>query len=355
LIGSSTAWGQTAPPPAPDKKEKEKESDIDVSGRVFYIVEMEDLDEPKDKITLDHDLRSVRLEVDYRYRKWLRAVLEAELDGRIRDAYIRVKRDELTAQVGNFKPPGSALMLESLWDLPTTTRGLLHEVFTERLQIGGRRPGLQAGWESKGPWQPRVTAGVFRPSVYGSEPLPDTDPAGPDDVVAAARFDVDNGPLEIGAFGQTMMASRDLIERHRVWAAGADVVVNSFFCPYGMRAWVELIVGSSPFTIGDEDTTMFASGRGILTFRVGNEEGRFYVEPYAMAGLLDPDLDYNDDTVMELAAGVNVGAWRILRVGLELTVQRVENPPANLDPDLTTLDPFLIDREVLRLFVGAKF
>jgi hypothetical protein len=339
-----------------EKPEKaEKPSDIDVGGRVFYIVELEDLDEPEDQIALTHDVSSVRLEVNYRWRKWLRVVLEAELDGKIRDAFIRVRRGDLAAQAGNFKPPGSALMLESRWVLPTATRGLLHEVFTTRLQIGGRRPGVQGGWASDAPWQPRVTVGLFQPSVYGTEPLPDTDPAGPGDVVAAARFDVDNGPLELGVFAQTMMASRDLIERHRVWAAGADLVVSSFFCPYGVRAWAELIVGSSPFTISGEDTTMFASGRGIVTFRVGNEEGRFYVEPYVMAGLLDPDLDYNDDRVMELAAGVDVGAWRILRVALELSVQRVENPPANLDPDLTALDPLLVDREFVRLFVGAKW
>jgi hypothetical protein len=98
--------------------------------------------------------------------------------------------------------------------------------------------------------------------------------------------------------------------------------------------------------------------RGIGAWRRGGVlEGDVYVEPYVLGGLIDPDSRFQDDSVAELTAGVNVGMWRRVRVTLELSLTRTGGaPPDILDPNYDTTEPrALVDDEIVRLQVGASW
>jgi hypothetical protein len=94
--------------------------------------------------TLEYGVSRAKLELDYRYSKWLRIVLEGGVDEgpELQDAYVRLGKKKLGVRLGHFKPPVSAGELESSWDLPVARRGILHGVLIEHARFAGRRPGL---------------------------------------------------------------------------------------------------------------------------------------------------------------------------------------------------------------------
>ena len=69
-----------------------------------------------------------------------------------------------------------------------------------------------------------------------------------------------------------------------------------------------------------------------------------------MFGLLDPDKEVSQDLLSEEVLGVNVGLWKVARVGLEAELQRVERnfPQTYYLGD----DP---DRVALVLQAGAQY
>ncbi len=334
-----------------DDPKPKKDLKIDVGGRVFYRVEGFS---GGDETRLLQELASARVEVTMRWQKWLRAVAEAELRGRLRDAYIRVRRHGLGARAGQFKPPVSAIELESAWNLPTATRGLLHDVFTDRMQIAGRRPGVQAEWDGGGRWNPQVVAGVFAATrVIGGAEIPDATPA---DVNLAARGSIRLGPVDVGLYGESLVTDPSTGTFERWWVAGVDATLDHVWCAQGVRAWAEVMAGSTGFTTGGEAT--FFAARVIAAWRRwGQEDGERYLEPYGAFELMDPDTGIVDDMIGEGSVGVSAGAWRRLRVSLEASVRFVQRytPPLLEPSDDPAAAPELVDRTTLRLFIGASW
>jgi hypothetical protein len=83
---------------------------------------------------------------------------------------------------------------------------------------------------------------------------------------------------------------------------------------------------------------------------IGRKKGDFYVEPYGMLGLLDPDKDVEQDLASEEVLGVNAGLWKTVRAGLELEIQHVErNFPQTYYLGANA------DRVALLLQAGAQF
>jgi hypothetical protein len=321
------------------------DGDVDVGGRVFYRVEA---DGARDDWSLDQEIASARVEVTWRWR-FLRAVVEAELRGSLRDAYVRAKSGTFGVRAGNFKPPTSAIELESAFRLPMATRGVLNDVITEKMQIGGRRPGLQFEWSGLGPLAPRVWVGAFQPTDYENEVLVDVEPG---QMNAAARASIVAGLFEIGVFGETVAGPAPDLERF--WVGGADVTVDRIFGRQGVRFWADVQAGTHNFAIDPAENAFFVAARLIAAWRFGGiEETDFYVEPYLYGGMLDADDRFGDDLILEGVAGLNVGAWKRVRVALELALTRVDQPPTALEPFVDA--PVLIDREMLRLFVAASF
>jgi hypothetical protein len=123
----------------------------------------------------------------------------------------------------------------------------------------------------------------------------------------------------------------------------------------GLRIWVEGILGQSWlenwYKPPDGRDATFAFARVISAVRLlGRHRGELYVEPYGMFGLLDPDRDVTQDLASAEVLGVNVGAWKIVRVGLEGELERVErNFPQTY---YLGSNP---DRAALVLQAGAQF
>ena len=108
-------------------------------------------------------IEDARVEVRHEW-EWLRTVIEVDFSNGadLKDAYVRGTFEPWRGQAGNFKEPISAIEMESRWDLPVTTRGLLHDMLVDRLQIGFRRPGLMGTWRGPGELSPRVSLGAFQ-------------------------------------------------------------------------------------------------------------------------------------------------------------------------------------------------
>ena len=75
-------------------------------------------------------------------------------------------------------------------------------------------------------------------------------------------------------------------------------------------------------------TALFVIGYGAYRFG-GTEAETFYLEPFGLIGLLDPDIDVIDDLALEALVGINVGAWGRARLTLQGEMNRVRrNFPA---------------------------
>jgi hypothetical protein len=284
--------------------------EVKVSGRIFARGEAGRFEgEP---YVAEGSISSARAEIRYEW-EWLRAVVEVEFrDGAdLKDAYVRATHHVWRAQAGNFKEPISAIEMESGWDLPLTTRGLLHDLLSDRLQIGFRRPGLMGTWRGPGDLSPRVSLGAFQGTGADGQSQGDL-------LRSAARGSVEPGPVEVGVFFEHRDAEPvDGLGRERFWSVGTDAVLQLG----GLRAWADFLLGTSwlDAIVADDDEATFLFARAIVAYRFGGEDGgRFYVEPYLMVGALDPDLDIRRDRIGEVAGGVNVGAWRRVRVQLEI-------------------------------------
>jgi hypothetical protein len=359
-LAAGAAAAQTEPPPPPTPtppaedptagkppKEKKPKLDVKIGGRVFAAAVWRSVDGDD---TTDLELRSARLEARKKWRDFT-LVAEVELEGSpdVRDAYIRWDSQppalDVRVVVGNFKPPISAIELESAWNLPTASRGLLNDILLDAYAIAGRRPGVAV---SVGPRRARFTAGVFQGSFPDGNPV---DEVGVGAQNIAGRGQLELGPVMLGAFGELRAVRLDEI-RH-FWDAGLDAQVERG----GLRVWADLIIGESfrDYTAAPDDASIFVSGRAIVAWRWrGVERGDGYVEPYARFGLLDTDVDFGSDQVLDLAVGANVGRWDQVRVGLELEVNEIgDNQPTN-DP-IGDGGAMLVDEIAVVARVGMVF
>lgn len=373
--------GSKVPNAGLDEKAAEKYGHIEIHGRVFARATLSTREvvgsrasTPRVRVNaLDLSLPSARLGFDYQSPlKWLAASLEAELTDRsaIKDGFVRARKRFVTVKAGQFKMPISALTLESAFSLPMVDRGLLHDYVTDDLQVGGRRIGVSVevhDRDAETGLRPTLTVGAFQGSARDQDGnLRDIEDETLEGQSYAARVELRPGNLTFGLSYQHRVGPEVVLVvpegmTPRLGAPGAcvrpctthyftfgvDAALDMEFSRTGLRLWLDGLAGRSwmesarkrldPERSLDASFPVFGSLRGVVAFRVGGMTRRdLYVEPFAMAGVLDPDLAYARDHVAEWMLGVNVGRWKLARVGLEGSLYRgAARLPAALggDPD----------------------
>ena len=103
-----------------------------------------------------------------------------------------------------------------------------------------------------------------------------------------------------------------------VWAYGGDDHVNT---DTG-KDWLEGMYGSSWYEhaskVPDGKDALFMAARTTVAYRFGGTtDEAVYIEPYALASVLDPDTQVTTDQLWEGVVGVNVGYWRRARLSLQ--------------------------------------
>ncbi len=297
----------------------------------------------------DFGLARARLGVDWK-KDDVEVVLEADLEGKpeLKDAWAKLDVGRGAAvRAGQFKMPISALERESSWELPTARRGEIHAALEDGLQVTGRRPGAEAAWKAKSRLDPRVSAGVWQSLGADGKAAPGE---GGDlfGQAAGARVSISPGPVTLGASGAWRSMEPMLgAEPERHWAAGADLAIDH---DAGGRAWIEGLAGSSPLGISGDAT--FAVARAALAWRFGGAaKNAPYVEPFALAGALDPDAEIEGDLLVERAIGVNAGRWERWRVQLQLE----ESGVARNFPPLLAERARVASRRMALLQMGVSF
>lgn len=303
--------------------------------------------------------------------------IEFDISGNpeMKDAFVQAKGRNFFARAGQFKPPISAIEMESPWTLPLADRGFLNDLLLDYLDVAGRRPGVLLGWRGRGGIKPRLHAGVFQGSVRDEgDPL-----TGDRDVELvrewrqsgadwnqrlfeaqglAARFDVEIERLSLGVFYQHRVGSPAYLRTKHYPTAGLDLVWDQKLGGGGVRLWADLIAGASwyehPDKELDQKDAVFVSGRVLGAYRFGGtQDDQLYLEPFGMYGLLDPDTDLARDFAWEGVLGLNVGFWRRARLTLQGEINRAQrNFPNQSEGYLFGLNP---DRLGLTLQAGVAF
>jgi hypothetical protein len=375
---------------APDagKNDEDKYGHLEIHGRVFAragLSTREDRgstgDGPRVRVNaLDLSLPSARIGFEYQSPlKWLSAEMEAELSGKpkLKDAYARARKRWVTVKAGQFKVPISAIELESAFSLPTVDRGLIHDFLTDVLQVGGRRLGMSVDVHDRDAetgLRPTLTLGAFQGSTELDGVVVDIEgqtlrgqsyaarlELKPGDLTFGVSFEHRTGPERVLAVPTNgtppylgrPSACKEACSAH-YYTFGADAALDTEMSGTGLRLWLDALAGRSwieseekrlaPSRALEAAFPVFGTLRGVAAFRIGGMTRRaFYIEPYGSAGVLDPDLSYGKDHLTEWVLGVNVGRWKLARVGLEGNLIRgAERLPADLggypqDPDRMSL------------------
>jgi hypothetical protein len=313
-----------------------------VKGRVFtelrlrraerVVVDASGMPSETDVESLDIALDSARFSLLYQAPvRWLQAEIEIEIadpdQTELRDAYLLADSSGFSAKAGNFKPPTSAIELESAWTLPIASRGFVHDLLEGWLAAAGRSPGIQFAYENRDGIEPKLIVGAFQGSVLidqlaGDRDMALIDEASLDAQSWHARAQIELGKFDLGVFFAQRVGSPAPLQTRHYPLTGADIVYDDEFGEFGLRAWLDAHLGESwyqhqnqPASAGDP---WLLSLRAILAGRYGGtSDDMFYAELYASLGMLDPDLDVSADWARELAFGFNVGLWDRARLTLE--------------------------------------
>jgi hypothetical protein len=173
---------------------------------------------------------------------------------------------------------------------------------------------------------------------------------------AIARGEVAFDAVELGGY-VTYRVGTDAIpalgeDPDHFWAGALDAKLDLPFSGGGVRVWLDGTLGESWYSESEQDgDATFLSGRAIVAVRFGGvEKNEFYLEPYAAAGALDPDLRVTSDLAWEGVLGVNAGFWKRGRLTLQGSVQRT----LRNFPESYALD-FYHDRRSLIAQVAVEF
>ncbi|MBI4510672.1 MAG: hypothetical protein HY698_13645 [Deltaproteobacteria bacterium] len=312
-----------------------------VSGRVFsrLVVSASGGNGDREEATLS--VASARMRVRHSWRH-VSAVVEAELTGKpdLRDGYVRFSYGSLGGRAGQFKEPLSAIESLSAWTLPQARRGLLHDLITRRLLVGGRRPGVELAWKGVGTLEPVAKLGVFQAVDTRGRPMSGT-PVGEEGV--ALRLQVGPKGMRAGMFGEVRAVAPTARGIEHFFAGGFDLAVAYSWPGHAVRAWLDAHVGNSwlDFEPTDERHARFVSGRAIVAWRLGGiRKGTPYFEVHAQLGVFDPDTAIRSDVAWEATLGTSVGSWDRARLGLEGSVTRAMRhaPPSLGGPEASLAD-----------------
>jgi hypothetical protein len=345
---------------------------LQIKGRVFALSELSHRRETvvsdsggledRDRNALDLSLASARLGVEYHSPlRWLSLELELEMAGKpeVKDAYVLAGK-RFFAKAGQFKVPTSALALESPWTLPIVRRGFAHDLLSDWLDIGGRRPGFAVGYRGKGGLKPRITLGAFQGTklsevVPGDRDVELIDEAALDAQSIALRAELSVLGVDIGAWYEHRAGGPVVAEFEHYETFGLDATVDQTFENGGLRLWIDGTLGESFYVAddkpGSDSTPLFGMARALVGYRFGGVAlGDPYLEPFGHFALLDPDLEVVSDFATEAALGINAGFWDRGRLTLQAErTSGARNFPAGF---LDNQDP---DHLSLLLQAGARF
>ena len=328
--------------PTPLFGDRGKYGSFELKGRVYARAEYD----RGEQAGLDANLQTIRRTVDsldlsvptarlsFHYHapmEWLTAVAEIDISGKpdMKDGYVQAKDAHWVARAGQFKVPVAAIEATSPWTLPTVRRGLIHDVLTDRMDYGGRRPGFIVGWRDRDlGLHPRLTIGAFQGSVLADDVTPferDTDLLNAQKFPSqsfVARGEIEVLSADIGAYYENRIGSPAFFQTYRYWTTGADLYYDRVFENGGFRMWIDGMVGTSWYELAskpyDGKDAIYTVARALLAYRFGGTtDESFYVEPYALGAALDPDTDVTSDLLWEGVLGVNVGYWRRARLSLQ--------------------------------------
>lgn len=319
--------------------------------------------------SLDLAVNSARIDVEYEAPNgWLSLDLEFDVAGNpeVKDAFIQAKGRHFFARAGHFKPPVSAIEMESPWNLPMADgRGFISDLLVDYLDVAGRRPGALVGVRGRGGVKPRFSVGAFQGSVLedqsttpGDRDVELIEEQGLDSQGFAARFDVDLSGFELGAFYQHRIGSPTYPETEHYPTGGLDLFWDKTFANGGVRVWADALVGTSWYEYAgkeaDDKDAIFVSGRVIAAYRFGGvEDEALYIEPFGVLGAFEPDTEVSSDLAIEAVLGVNVGFWRRARLTLQGEFNQGDaNFPNQTNGYLFGLSP---DRVGLVLQAGMAF
>lgn len=289
-----------------------------------------------------------RLEASYRWKKRLRAVVEFDVRGEVKDAFIWLKiGGGVATRAGHFKLPLSLVELESATRLPVVRRGLLRDVLNDALGLSGRSNGAQLEWKCSGCFgNVKLVAGVWQTQD-------------PDSKVAlerglglepGVRGTWELGDLELGASGLVQPAGASPGGVERSWLAALDVRHTLRLGDGALRTWAEGITGRAALLGGTGNVLM---GRLVTAWRLGGaDRGKAYVEPFVMLSAVDPDLDRHDDLVWEGVGGLNAGRWERWRVQAQLEVRKAS---AGMRPVLKALEESIATRRAVLVQLEVGF
>jgi hypothetical protein len=345
---------------------------LQLKGRVFALTELSHRRETvvgptgaledRDRNALDFSLASARFGLEYHSPlRWLSLDLELEIAGKpqVKDAYVLAGK-RFFVKAGQFKIPTAALELESPWTLPLVRRGLVHDLLSDWLDVGSRRPGVAVGYRGKGRLKPRLTLGAFQGTTLkevtpGDRNVDLIEQAALDAQSLAARAEISVLGVDVGAWYEHRVGSKVIAEFEHYETFGLDATLDHELESGGLRLWLDGGLGESFYVTkdkpGDDQEPLFATARGLVGFRFGGVAlGDPYIEPFGHFSLLDPDLEVVEDYVTEAALGVNAGFWDRARITLqgEMTNGQRNLPSGLLDGQ----DP---DRLSVLLQAGARF
>jgi hypothetical protein len=330
--GQTTAADQTAQtePVAAQRKGGDPPGTMSWKARIFARAATERITRASGGIEARGDslrltLPSARIGLEYQLLPRVSMEIEGDLadNSLIKDAFVHARSKRLRARAGQFKMPLSAITLESPWTLPVARRGIIQDLLEDRMSLVGRRPGFLVSVRGGGGLDPELSLSAFQGSfLTGDAEDTDVEPleTGLDAQNLVARLSVTPGGQELALHGERVSTNGFQGRRRHFWAGGADATLDDPFGARGLRAWLEVLAGQTFYidNLTARDAT-FASARAIVARRWGGrEQGAAFAEPFAQAGLLDPDLDGGQDRLVELVLGVNVGWWRTFRATVQV-------------------------------------
>lgn len=139
----------------------ERGATFEFSGRIFARAGADE----RSEYSRDLSIPSARFGVEATY-EFVQAVLEADIASRsiIKDAYLQLEADVLGLKlnVGQFRAPFLSRSMESRWDLPLISRGLVNDYLVDLHQLGGRRIGVLGEFKRKEWLGLKAELGVFQ-------------------------------------------------------------------------------------------------------------------------------------------------------------------------------------------------
>jgi hypothetical protein len=293
-------------------------------------------------------IAAARLEVTYRWKKRLRAVVEFDARGDLKDVFAWLKISQgFAVRAGRFKMPLSLIELESTTRLPLVRRGLLRDVLDDALGLSGRRPGAQLEWKCPGcAHELKLQAGVWQTGDLDGKVALDRGLG----LMPALRGTWELGPVVVGASALLQPKGASSGGDQGSWAAGLDVRHTLPLGVGALRTWAEVLTGYAALIGGTGNMLM---GRAVTAWHLGGAHaGKAYVEPFLLLSAMDPDHDRHQDLLWEGALGLNVGQWDRWRVQTQFEIRKVGS---GVTPALKALDASLLSRRALLVQLEVGF